>query len=74
MGHNSGRESGVLEGVDQGMELGLQGAQAMQPGDPGFLGRLGDLFTGTQAGPDVAAMRQGLNSDRDKLVKAILEG
>ena len=72
MGHSSGREDGMTEGVDNGIQLGLQGAQAMQPGDPGFMGRLGDLFTGTQSGPDVATMRQGLSADRDKLIQALI--
>ena len=72
MGHNSGRESGVIEGTDRGIDLGLQGAQAMQPGDPGFMGRLGDLFTGAQAGPDAATMRQGLSTERDKLIQSLL--
>lgn len=72
IGHSSGRESGLTEGVDQGMELGMQGAQAMQPGDPGFMGRLGDLFTGTQAGPDADTMRQGMMSQRDKLIQSLI--
>lgn len=72
MGRNSGREEGVTEGTDRGIDLGLQGAQAMQPGDPGFMGRLGDLFTGTQAGPDAATMRQGLSTERDKLIQSLL--
>ncbi len=72
MGHNSGMEEGLTEGVDQGLDLGLRGAQAMQPGDPGFMGRLGDLFTGTQSGPDASTMRQGLSTERDKLIQSLL--
>ncbi len=72
MGHSSGREEGITEGVDQGLDLGLQGAQSAQPADPGFMGRLGDLFTGRQQGPDAATMRQGLGTERDKLIQALL--
>jgi hypothetical protein len=72
MGQSSGREAGLTEGVDQGIGLGLEGAKAMQPGDPGFMGRLGDLFTGTQSGPDAATMRQGLTTERDKLIQSLL--
>lgn len=74
MGHSSGRQEGITEGVDQGMELGMQGAQAMQPGDPGFLGRLGDLFTGTQQGPPTAQMRQQMAGSRDQLIQALING
>ena len=72
MGHSSGRKEGVTEGTDSGIDLGLQGAQAMKPGDPGFMGRLGDLFTGTDQGPDAATMRQGLTTERDKLIQSLL--
>ena len=74
MGHSSGRETGITEGFDNGMNLGLEGAKAMQPGDPGWMGRLGDLFTGTDQGPSTAAMRQGLMSDRDKMIAALIKG
>lgn len=74
MGRNSGHTAGIHEGVENGMELGMQGAQAMQPGDPGFMGRLSDLFTGTQQGPDTGAVRQQLTSDRDKLIQQLIAG
>ena len=74
MGHNSGRKEGVTEGFDNGMNLGIQGAQQAQPGDPGWMGRLSDLFTGTDQGPDAGAVRQGLMSNRDKMIAALIKG
>lgn len=73
-GSESGRSQGVAEGVDAGIQRGVQAATAAQPGDPGVLGRLMDVFRGAQQGPDAPAVLRNLQGDKDNLIKSILAG
>lgn len=74
MGHSSGKEEGVGIGYDKGADAGLQTAIANMPQDPGILGRIMDVFTGTQGGPDIDSLKQLLASGREDALKTILRG
>ncbi len=74
VGHANGMNEGVTAGVDAGMERGVNAAQASQPGDPGVLGRLLDVFRGQSQGPDSQTVLRNLQGDKDSLIKSILAG
>ncbi len=74
IGSSSGRQQGVTEGVDAGLQRGVQAATSAQPGDPGVLGRLMDVFRGQQQGPDAPSILSNLQGDKDALIKSILAG
>lgn len=74
MGHSSGRELGIGEGYDVGSQIGAQLALQAQPKDPGILGRILDVFTGQEKGPDYATIQGLLDSHRSQILPAILKG
>jgi len=73
-GLSEGREIGVGEGYDVGLQRGVQGSQAMQNKDPGWMGRIADVFTGQAQGPSSQQIYSRLAEDRAELIKAILQG
>ena len=78
LGHASGeidgRAKGVTEGFDNGTQVGMAAAQAAAPGDPGIMGRLAQVFTGSGGGPDMGAAQQNITNNRDSLIQSILAG
>ena len=71
-GHSQGLETGVGQGYDIGSQLGMQMAMNNRPQDPGFFGRLADVFTGQEQGPDPYMMQSAMVDNRDQIVNAIL--
>jgi len=68
LGSNRGERRGVGKGLTEGIGIGAQ--HAYQP-DPGVLGRLGQLFTGTPQA-DMSALDAWLNENKDEVIKKIL--
>jgi flagellar biosynthesis/type III secretory pathway protein FliH len=77
-GYERGNKHGITEGIGEGWDTGVrQGASvasAMQPGDPGFLGRLGALFTGQQSGPGPDRAVDFLSQNREQLLAQLMAG
>jgi hypothetical protein len=67
-------KQGVQKGYDAGLNLGIGAARHFQPRDPGVLGRIMDVFTGTEAGPSPRQIRSMLDSKRDRIIATILNG
>jgi len=74
LGHSSGREQGVGEGYDVGSEVGMQAALNSQPGDPGVIGRILNVFRGQQQGPDAGAIQNLLEQSKGNILQTILSG
>ena len=74
LGHSSGREQGVGEGFDAGTELGIQTALANQPQDPGFFGRLLEVFKGNEQSVTAQSLQNYLDEYREDALNAILKG
>lgn len=79
MGRSSGHAKGYAEGTDKGFDLGSEKASdmfgALSPQDPGFMGRLMELFTGRQSGPDASALKMHMQEYKKSLIeKALAEG
>jgi hypothetical protein len=68
LGSNRGERRGVGKGLTEG--IGIGAAHAYKP-DPGVLGRLGQLFTGTPEA-DMSALDAWLNENKDEVIKKIL--
>ena len=71
-GHDQGMELGVGHGYDIGSQLGIQMAAQSRPQDPGFFGRLADVFTGQEQGPDPYMLQNAMLNNREQIVNAIL--
>ena len=68
IGSGRGERRGIGKGLTEG--IGIGAAHAYQP-DPGVLGRLGQLFTGTPQA-DMSALDAWLNENKDEVIKKIL--
>jgi hypothetical protein len=68
IGSGRGERRGIGKGLTEG--IGIGSAHAYQP-DPGVLGRLGQLFTGTPQA-DMSALNAWLNENKDEVIKKIL--
>jgi hypothetical protein len=65
LGRGQGREKGIGEGLVNGIRLGVAGAN--RP-DPGFFGRLGQVFTGTPE-TDMSAIENYISNNKDKIIQ-----
>jgi hypothetical protein len=68
LGSGRGERRGIGKGLTEGITIGAR--HAYQP-DPGVLGRLGQLFTGTPQA-DMSALDAWLNENKDEVNKKIL--
>lgn len=71
MGHNSGMETGLSRGFDTGADYGIQTALANAPQDPGFFGRIADVFTGQQKGPQAVDMQALLDANKAQILQGM---
>lgn len=74
LGYNMGHRSGVGQGFDAGADFGVQSMADAAPQDPGVLGRIADVFTGAQGGPDPAAVRASIADNRGSILNQIIRG
>lgn len=78
MGHSSGKEEGFNTGKSQGFDLGVdQGiyhTMANQPQDPGWLGRIADVFTGQERGIDPQQIQAMLAENKDSILSQLMQG
>ena len=71
MGHSSGLDEGLDKGFDTGADYGIQAALANAPKDPGFFGRIADVFTGQQQGPQAYDIQSLLDSNKAQILKQL---
>jgi hypothetical protein len=71
MGHSSGMEQGLSQGFDTGADYGIQASLANMPQDPGFLGRIADVFTGQQRGPQAYDIQSLLDTNKSQILQQL---
>ena len=71
MGQNTGMQEGLSRGFDTGADYGIQASLANMPQDPGFFGRIADVFTGQQRGPQAYDIQALLDANKSQILQQL---